>query len=300
MTSPDRWPGLPGEPTPGGRRTVHSPPGTTPAVPTHIVAARLAARGLHVFPCVPGTKRPAVDRWEERACADPDVVARYWPGPRHNIGIPPGRSGLVVVDLDPPDGRACLEALGREVPATLTVSTARPGGLHLYFASPEGKVIRNSAGKIAPHVDVRGAGGYVIGPGSVVGGRAYRITRDCPPAALPMWLADLAAPVPAAPAPRPVVPLRPADGYAAAAARAEIGAVSTAPPGTRNHQLNCSAFSLGQLVAAGLLDQDQVAAALLLGAERSGLLADDGLRQCEATIRSGLRAGMANPRQGVA
>ena len=146
----------------------------------------------------------------------------------------------------------------------------------------------------------RGSGGYVIGPGSVVGGRAYQVARDCPPAPLPAWLAELAAWRPAPAAPRPVVPLRPADGYAAAAVRAEMGILATAPAGTRNHELNRSAFSLGQLVAAGMLDGDQVSAALLLAAERNGLLADDGIRQCEATIRSGLRAGMANPRQGVA
>lgn len=82
--------------------------------------------------------------------------------------------------------------------------------------------------------------------------------------------------------------------------RAEISALIAAPAGTRNDQLNRAAFSLGQLAAAGLLDEGQVAAALLRGADRSGLLADDGQRQCEATIRSGLRAGMANPRQAVA
>jgi hypothetical protein len=290
----------PGEPTPGGRSTVRSSPGTTPDVPAPILAARLAARGWHVFPCLPGSKRPAVDRWEQRACADPGLVQRYWPGPRHNIGVAPGPSGLVVIDLDPPDGRAHLEALGHGIPATFTVSTSRPGGEHLYFAMPSGRGIRNSAGKIAPHFDVRGAGGYVIGPGSVVGGRAYRITRDCPAAPLPAWLADLAAPAPAPMTPGPAMPLRPADGYAAAAVRAEIGAVIAAPRGTRNDQLNCSAFSLGQLVAVGVLDEEQVAEALRRAAERNGLLADDGSRQCEATIRSGLRAGMANPRQGVA
>ena len=263
-------------------------------------AVEAAGRGCAVFPCRPGDKRPAVPDWERRACADPELVARYWPSVRHNVGIAPGRCGLTVVDLDPPDGRAHLEALGHELPVTFTVSTARPGGLHLYFATPPGLVIRNSAGRIAPHVDVRGAGGYVIGPGSVVGGRAYRIVRDCPPVLLPAWLADLAAPPPAPAAPRPVVPLRPADGYAAAAVRAELGAVTGAPAGARNHQLNSSAFSLGQLVAAGLLDEGQVAEALRRAAERNGLLADDGPRQCEATIRSGLRAGMANPRQGVA
>lgn len=263
-------------------------------------AVNAARRGWAVFPCRPGDKRPAVADWEHRACADPELVARYWPGPRHNAGIAPGRCGLVIIDLDPPDGRIRLEALGHGIPATFTVATSRSGGEHLYFAMPEGRIIRNSAGKIAPHVDVRGAGGYVIAPGSVVGGRAYQITRDCPPVPLPAWLADLATQRPAPVTPGPATPLRPADGYAAAAVRAEIGAVITAPAGTRNHQLNCSAFSLGQLVAAGMLDEDQVTAALRRAAERNGLLADDGPRQCEATIRSGLRAGMANPRQAVA
>lgn len=263
-------------------------------------AVDAARQGRAVFPCRPGDKRPAVADWERRACADPELVARYWPGPRYNVGIAPGRCDLVVIDLDPPDGRAQLEALGHELPVTFTVSTSRPGGFHLYFATPPGLVIRNSAGKVAPRVDVRGSGGYVIGPGSVVGGRAYQVARDCPPAPLPAWLAELAAWRPAPAAPRPVVPLRPADGYAAAAVRAEMGILATAPAGTRNHELNRSAFSLGQLVAAGMLDGDQVSAALLLAAERNGLLADDGIRQCEATIRSGLRAGMANPRQGVA
>jgi len=263
-------------------------------------AAAAARRGWAVFPCRPGDKRPAVPDWEHRACADPALVARYWPSARHNPGIAAGPSGLVVIDLDPPDGRARLEDLGGGIPATFTVATARPGGEHLYFAMPAGRVIRNSAGKIAPRVDVRGAGGYVIGPGAVVGGRAYRITRDCPPAPMPAWLAEAATRAPAPPAPPPAMPLRPADGYAAAAVRAEISAVITAPAGTRNHQLNRSAFSLGQLVAAGILGEDQVAAALRRAAERNGLLADDGPRQCEATIRSGLRAGMASPRQAVA
>src|SRR5258706_240076 len=62
-------------------------------------AAELASRGWHVFPCRPGNKRPAVDRWEERACADPQRVAPHWPAGA-NIGLACGPSGLVVVDLD--------------------------------------------------------------------------------------------------------------------------------------------------------------------------------------------------------
>ena len=63
-------------------------------------ATAAARRGWAVFPCRPGDKRPAVDRWEQRACNDPDLVARYWPSSRHNFGIATGPSGLVVLDLD--------------------------------------------------------------------------------------------------------------------------------------------------------------------------------------------------------
>ena len=45
-------------------------------------------------------------------------------------------------------------------------------GLHLYYAA-RGHDIRNSAGKLAPLVDVRAADGYVIAPGSRVGDHAY-------------------------------------------------------------------------------------------------------------------------------
>ena len=68
-------------------------------------AVEAAGRGCAVFPCRPGDKRPAVPDWERRACADPELVARYWPSVRHNVGIARGPSGLTVVDLDPPDGR---------------------------------------------------------------------------------------------------------------------------------------------------------------------------------------------------
>ena len=53
-----------------------------------------------MFPCLPGHKPPAVDRWEQRACADLERVRRYWPSGRHNIGVACGPSRLVVLDLD--------------------------------------------------------------------------------------------------------------------------------------------------------------------------------------------------------
>ena len=153
---------------------------------TREAATALAGRGWSVFPGRPGDKRPAVDRWEQRAISDPGRVSRYWPSDRHNVGVACGPSVLVVIDLDPPDGEPNFAALcldrGLAVPETFTVGTPR-GGRHLYFTAPPGRAIRNSAGKLAPHIDVRGAGGYVLAPGSIVGGREYRVISGRPVAA---------------------------------------------------------------------------------------------------------------------
>ena len=77
-----------------------------------------------------------------------------------------------------------------------------------------------------------------------------------------------------------------------AALRDETRLVATARPGTRNDTLNRAAFSLGQLVAAGLLPPLAVTRALTDAAEQAGLLEDEARR----TISSGLSAGSGKPR----
>lgn len=81
-------------------------------------------------------------------------------------------------------------------------------------------------------------------------------------------------------------------GYAQAALDGEIKRVLGAVEGSRNDQLNRAAFSLGQLVAAGLLELDTVRDAL----EQAGRDVGLGIGEIRATIRSGLRGGHRNPR----
>jgi hypothetical protein len=69
--------------------------------------------------------------------------------------------------------------------------------------------------------------------------------------------------------------------------------VATAQPGRRNATLNRAAFNLGQLVAASLLDADQVRAVLLTAALEAG----NPEAKARATIESGLRGGAAKPRR---
>jgi hypothetical protein len=84
--------------------------------------------------------------------------------------------------------------------------------------------------------------------------------------------------------------------YGAAALRGEIAALANTAPGNRNNQLNRASFSLHQLVAGGELVAGEVEQALIDAATANGLLADDGLRQCMATIKSGGSAGLLHPR----
>jgi hypothetical protein len=80
--------------------------------------------------------------------------------------------------------------------------------------------------------------------------------------------------------------------YGRSALRRGLDTLSGAGEGSRNHTLNRSAFILGQLVGGGALDETETADALLQTGVDTGL----GKRECQATMASGMSAGMANPR----
>lgn len=94
--------------------------------------------------------------------------------------------------------------------------------------------------------------------------------------------------------PRPIIPytLGQGGGYAAAALAREVERVATASKGTRNDSLNRAAFSLGQLVAEGELDEGVVVRELTAAALAVGL----GELEIKRTIRSGLQGGAKHPR----
>ncbi len=51
-------------------------------------ALALAERGWHVFPCVPGGKRPALrGSWHEHATTEPVRIRAWWSQAAYNIGI---------------------------------------------------------------------------------------------------------------------------------------------------------------------------------------------------------------------
>jgi P4 family phage/plasmid primase-like protien len=84
----------------------------------------------------------------------------------------------------------------------------------------------------------------------------------------------------------------PRERYVTAALTDECKRIESAPEGTRNRILNNAAFKLGQLVGANAFDRRETERSLLDAARRSGL----GDREALATIRSGLDAGVMQPR----
>lgn len=139
-----------------------------------------AARGRPVFPCRTGGKEPLTPRGHLDATTDPRRIIAWWNRwPDANIGVPTGeRSGLLAVDVDQPAGLDALERERGRLPATRTHSTGS-GGTHYLYRYPDGPEIRNSAGKLAPGLDVRGEGGYVIVPPSATV-RPYEVLDRLP------------------------------------------------------------------------------------------------------------------------
>jgi hypothetical protein len=89
-----------------------------------------------------------------------------------------------------------------------------------------------------------------------------------------------------------------ASAYVRAALRQECEALAHMPADSgRNNALNTASMKLHQLVAAGSLSQTEVVTGLIDACLANGLIKDDGIRQVKATIRSGAKKGLSEPRQ---
>lgn len=155
-------------------------------------------RAFKVFPCCaddgrlgddgkPLAKRPRIAGWQPAASWDRKTVEAMWqtyPDSNPAWAIQPGAVALDA-DIYKPGNEALLDAFEAEygeLPRTLECNSAQ-GGLHFIYSTP--RLFGNGLGNLPRFGDVRGAGGYIVGPGSTFEGKPYTVERLAFPSPLP-------------------------------------------------------------------------------------------------------------------
>jgi hypothetical protein len=147
-----------------------------------------------VFPCIPEGKRPLHKGWQDEATCDPETIEAIWKkNPNANIGLAI-HPGFVAVDCDlykpgAEETLAAFEAEYGKLPSTLQNNTPS-GGIHLFYSTGS-KTFGNSMGSLPDFGDVRGCGGYVVGPGSVFENSRYTVENLDFPVALPEHIENM-------------------------------------------------------------------------------------------------------------
>jgi hypothetical protein len=232
----------------------------------------IASQGLMVFPCrlnkVPATKHGFLD-----ATSDPTEAWGLFMNCEGAalISIATGsRTGIIAIDIDP-QGMRWFQTHITKFPETRIDETPRKG-FHLLYRSTDTR-IRNSCGKIAKGIDVRGEDGSCI----IAPGPGYTTIHDVELAPLPEWIV------------RKLTKKPKAEKIDEGAGSGNVGAlerfVSASPVGERNNRLYWAANKLREAVAAGNASaSDQ--RVLLSAAVQAGL----SRPEASATIRSGMVA----------
>lgn len=270
--------------------------------------------GWRVFPLRTDTGTPVFTQWPERATTDIEQIQEWWTGEyaRNGVGIATGpESGIWVLDIDvkDADGFATLRDLTRKHGGTVDVFTRTmtvrtpSGGAHVYFRWDEASAaeggIRNSAKSLAPGLDVRGIRGYVRAP--EVG--AYRIVeRDgvkiTTLVSAPEWLIPLCKKRRSTSAD----PMTNADVRARTGEQGRnwgrfqtaeaVRRLRRSPSGTRNDNLNRTAYRLGMLsVSLGEPTREDALRQCLAALADAG--ANDSIDAQTRTFTSGWEAGRA-------
>jgi hypothetical protein len=156
----------------------------------------LAKQHVRFFPVSKNSKVVAKgwNNFSARATDNPENLIELFGGDRFNSGIACGKVGenlyLVGVDIDNKPGKdgygtlEVMEECGETFPETWSQKTPS-GGEHRLFWSPS--PIRQGVNVCGNGIDLRGDGGYLVGPGSTIDGRAYVVLNNGAIARFPDW-----------------------------------------------------------------------------------------------------------------
>jgi len=242
-------------------------------------ALQLAADGYAVFPCGIN-KQPLTLHGHKEATTNANVIDHWcscWPNAL--IGVPTGPKFVVIdCDLHHVEAQQWYGEHCRRLPLTRK-HTTRSGGRHLLFA-PDDRV-RCTTGKIHPHIDTRGRGGFIIW---------------WPATGLEVLHANVLAPVPEfilralAREPdnlRHLVTPRRIDTRVQARRKMDgvLRTIARAHEGERNTITYWGANRLLEMAAAGLMSRDDAIALTVEAASRNGLSLKEAFRTAQSALR---------------
>jgi hypothetical protein len=258
--------------------------------------------------CVPATrtKKGMFEGYLQAATHDLDQLERWahaYPG--CNWKVVPEGSGIWALDVDVPcedhanDGVAALRALCEQHGPIPPRPHGRSGsGGHIMVFRDDGRPMLRGSERPQRGMDTcAGRVAFTIAPSRGRGGVPYRwqvAPWDLAPPVAPEWLLGLLKPPPAKAHPeRPVILTE--DRARRSLARV-VDKLLGVEAGGRNAALNRAAYTVGGLIGAGKLTEQEAVFALYTAGRHIGL--EDA--ECRATIRSGLDAGAQNPLGGNA
>jgi hypothetical protein len=264
-----------------------------------------ARRGWKIFICKSDKTPIGIKHWKEEATRDELTISRWakqYPGGLWARAL---EADVVILDLDIKNGKNGpkeFEHLQGCQPAEFAapqVATAT-GGVHIH-TDAKGRDYQNTVSRIAPGIDTKTAGGYVIIPSGPKSGYRWLSDPDTPLPEAPAW-ADVAirriSNLEGSAAPGEYQCSSP---YGQAILKSACEAIAAAPGGKQEVTLNGRSYQIGRYVGGGLLDHEPTVNDLI----RAGLrMVDYNPRdewteaQIDKKVKAAVEAGMKKPLDG--
>lgn len=261
---------------------------------------RVALLGWRVAPASRSSKASCIKEATEKATCHLEQIEEWTSQfPACNWRVYMTGSNIWALDCDIPPGHAHDGIKGlSDLVKTHGDLPPRPmfrsggGGLGLFFKHTDEKII-GEAGHPAPGIDPRrGRQSQTIPPSIHIATRQpYRWISapwEINPPKAPDWLLSLVKPKPE---PSYKIPVDSTDAARSRLYRAASD-IMLAAEGGRNALLNAKAYSVGKMIGAGLLGQQEAVEALYGAARTIGL----EHHEIKATIQSGIMSGIRNAR----
>lgn len=242
-----------------------------------------------IFPAN-ATKKPLEKGWQQQA-TDDKIIMDSWPilyGTNFKLfGIPCGKqNNIMVLDVDVDEtkgenGWNTINAMGLEIPKTLTQKSPRGGQHFIYRYNPD-KDPGNKV-KFLHGLDIRSEGGYIC----------YYGFEDInvPIVEAPEWIYEHTKPKYQVNPELPQNAITLAPEIAQGIFNGALESIRTAPAGESNHTLNIESFKVGQLVGCQAVTRPYAETELFKAAKDRGKPDYEAM----ATIRSGLDGGIKSP-----